>query len=299
MGRHIVLGKGAVGASTASELARRGHEVVVLSRSGGEQGVGGIRHVAVDAGDPIALRDATRGAAVLYNCLNPSRYDLWAQQWPPMAVALLDAAEANGASLVTMSNLYPYGPVDAPMTEQTPLASMDEKGRIRADMWQQALARHEAGRVRATEARAGTSSAPGCSRPDTSEAELCRACWPGSPYGSWVISTPRTPGRTSPMWLAPWRRSAPTTIPGVGRGTCPAHPRERTRDGRRQSRMLQECRRFAWAVCHGRWSARSASRCRCFVRCIGSATSSTGRSRWTAPRPRTPSGFATPRCRRR
>jgi nucleoside-diphosphate-sugar epimerase len=53
-----------------------------------------------------------------------------------------------------MSNLYGYGPVDGPMTEDLPLAPTSVKGRIRARMWRDLLAAHEAGRVRAAEARA-------------------------------------------------------------------------------------------------------------------------------------------------
>jgi nucleoside-diphosphate-sugar epimerase len=55
---------------------------------------------------------------------------------------------------VIMGNLYGYGPVDDPMTEDTPLAATGTKGRVRAGMWTDALAAHRAGRVRVTEARA-------------------------------------------------------------------------------------------------------------------------------------------------
>src|SRR3954452_3334777 len=40
------------------------------------------------------------------------------------------------------------------MTPRPPLAATDVKGRVRAQMWADAMAAHEAGRVRATEARA-------------------------------------------------------------------------------------------------------------------------------------------------
>jgi nucleoside-diphosphate-sugar epimerase len=53
-----------------------------------------------------------------------------------------------------MSNLYGYGPVDRPMTEDLPLAAPGTKGRVRVAMWEQALARHRAGTLRTTEARA-------------------------------------------------------------------------------------------------------------------------------------------------
>jgi nucleoside-diphosphate-sugar epimerase len=54
-----------------------------------------------------------------------------------------------------MSNLYGYGRPSGPMTTtDTPLAATDVKGRVRIRMWTDALAAHEAGRARVTEARA-------------------------------------------------------------------------------------------------------------------------------------------------
>ena len=104
------------------------------------------------------------GAAAVYNCANPA-YHRWPALWPPIAAALLAAAEGSGAMLVTIANLYGYGPArdslgregydaDHPMTEDTPLAATGSKGKVRADMWRDALAAHQAGRVRATEVRA-------------------------------------------------------------------------------------------------------------------------------------------------
>jgi nucleoside-diphosphate-sugar epimerase len=55
--------------------------------------------------------------------------------------------------LATVGNLYGYGRVDAPMTEQTPLAATGPKGRVRNAMWRDALAAHEAGRIRMFEVR--------------------------------------------------------------------------------------------------------------------------------------------------
>jgi nucleoside-diphosphate-sugar epimerase len=67
---------------------------------------------------------------------------------------MLAAAERTGAVLVTMGNLYGYGRPAGPMTPDSPLAATDTKGRVRARMWTEMLAAHEAGRVRVTEARA-------------------------------------------------------------------------------------------------------------------------------------------------
>jgi nucleoside-diphosphate-sugar epimerase len=152
MALHVIVGKGPVGMTTAAELVARGHEVRVLSRSGGRS-TDAVEHRQVDAADADAVTAAVRGAAALYNAVNPA-YHRWATDWPPVAAALLAAAERTGAVLLTMSNLYGYGRPSGPMTPETPLAATDTKGRVRVAMWRDALAAHEAGRVRVTEARA-------------------------------------------------------------------------------------------------------------------------------------------------
>lgn len=152
MALHVLVGKGPVGSTTAAELVARGHEVRILSRSGGVS-TSDVEHRQVDATDAGAVTAATHGAAALYNAVNPA-YHRWATDWPPVAAALLTAAERTGAVLVTMSNLYAYGRPSGPMTPDSPLAATDTKGRVRARMWLDALAAHQAGRARVTEARA-------------------------------------------------------------------------------------------------------------------------------------------------
>ena len=68
---------------------------------------------------------------------------------------MLSAAERNGALLVTLENIYGYGPTGGkPMTEDLPLAAATVKGRTRAAMTQELLAAAEAGRVRIAIGRA-------------------------------------------------------------------------------------------------------------------------------------------------
>jgi nucleoside-diphosphate-sugar epimerase len=150
---HVIIGAGAIGTSTARLLAERGERVRVITRSGGGPQLSGVERIAADAADAQRLTELVTDATAIYNCANP-KYHRWATDWPPLAASLLQAAERTGAVLVTMGNLYGYGPVDVPMTEDLPLRPAGVKARIRARMWQDALALHEAGRVRATEARA-------------------------------------------------------------------------------------------------------------------------------------------------
>jgi nucleoside-diphosphate-sugar epimerase len=160
MGRHVIIGSGAVGTATALALVDRGHEVTMVTRSGSGPECPGITRVAADASDPFALATAVGRADALYNCANPP-YHRWPELWPPMASSMLEVAARSGAVLVIMGNLYGYGPVDHPMTEDDPLASTGTKGRIRTAMWEDALAAHRAGRVRVTEARASDFFGPG------------------------------------------------------------------------------------------------------------------------------------------
>lgn len=159
--RHVVVGAGAMGRQVAAHLAARGSQVVVVTRSGKDAGPAGVEHVAADASDAARLTEIVTGADVLYNCANPGDYTKWASVWPPLASALLTAAERTGATYAIIDNLYPYGPLDEPMTESHPDAATDKKGRLRATIWADALAAHREGRLRAVEVRAADFVGPG------------------------------------------------------------------------------------------------------------------------------------------
>lgn len=170
-GLHVIIGAGPVGSGVARELATRGERVRIITRSGSGPAGSPAELVAADASDANAMARLTVGAAAVYNCANPP-YHRWPELWPPIAASLLAAAERSGAVLVTVSNLYAYGPASAsqgtagydadhPMTEATPQAATGRKGKVRSRMWRDALAAHNAGRVRATEIRASDYVGPG------------------------------------------------------------------------------------------------------------------------------------------
>jgi len=161
MSLHVVVGAGPVGSATARLLAAKGKQVRLITRSGSgpqppvdgaDRGDGAIECVAADASDGDALARHTDGAVALYSCAGPA-YHRWSTDWPPLGTALIRAAEASGAVLVTTGNLYGYGQVDGPMTEETPLRPNSVKGQVRAKLWTDALAAHAAGRIRTAEVR--------------------------------------------------------------------------------------------------------------------------------------------------
>ncbi|MGY1770522.1 NAD-dependent epimerase/dehydratase family protein [Blastococcus sp. SYSU D00813] len=189
MALHVIVGKGPVGTTTAEELVARGHRVRVLSRTGGTS-TETVEHRQVDAADAVALVEAARGADALYNAVNPA-YHRWPTDWPPVAAALLTAAERTGAVLATMANLYGYGRPSGVMTADSPLAATDTKGRVRNRMWADALAAHEAGRIRMTEARAADFVGP---QVPAAQSHLVRQL-PAVRRGrrAWVVGDPDAP----------------------------------------------------------------------------------------------------------
>lgn len=149
---HLVVGAGPVGSKVARRLADDGHHVTVVTRSGSGPAHPLIERVSADAANASRMRQLGSGAAAIYNCVNPT-YTRWDADWPPIADSLLQSAQETGAVLATVGNLYGYGRVDGPMSQQTPLAPAEHKGAVRVQMWQDALAAHQAGRARVVEVR--------------------------------------------------------------------------------------------------------------------------------------------------
>ena len=154
MTRHLVVGAGPVGTTTARRLADLGHHVTVLSRSGTGPVQDGIELVKGDAVDPETLARHLDGTGALVNAANPP-YHRWPQDWPPLHEAMCAAAERTGSLLVVMDNLYAFGSgATMPMHEDTPMNPTGPKGRTRAAMATSLMDMHTAGRLRGAVVRA-------------------------------------------------------------------------------------------------------------------------------------------------
>ena len=151
--KYVVVGTGAIGTLVADQLAAAGHSVIAISRHASPSKSPMVEHVAGDASDAKFLARQAVDAAAIFNCVNPP-YHRWPQEWPPIAAALLHAAEETGAVLTTLSNLYAYGVPTGPLTPETPLRAIYAKGQVRGQMWLDAKAAHDANKIRATEVRA-------------------------------------------------------------------------------------------------------------------------------------------------
>jgi nucleoside-diphosphate-sugar epimerase len=158
---HVVFGAGQIGPPLARLLREHGHAVRLVRRSG--PGPEGIETLHGDAGDPAFATEATRGARVIYHCMNPAYFAKeWARELPRFAGGLLAAAGRANARLVVLDNVYMLGrPNGRPLDEDSPVAPNSRKGEIRAGVNEQLMAAHARGDARVVVGRASDFYGPG------------------------------------------------------------------------------------------------------------------------------------------
>lgn len=144
---HVIFGTGAAGLATLDALLRWGERVRLVNRAGRAPVPAGVEVVGGDARDREFTTAVTRGARVVYQVLN-APYHRWAAEFPALQAGVLAGAEAAGARLVSLENVYLYGHPDGqPLTEHSPVRAHTRKGRVRGAMAAELLAAHQAGRV--------------------------------------------------------------------------------------------------------------------------------------------------------
>lgn len=151
MSRHVVLGAGPVGRAIVNSLLARGIEVVVVTRSGTK--VPDASSQTCDVRNSDALTAVLSGASVVYQASQPE-YHRWPEEFPQLQDSIMKAVQSTDALLVSVENLYGYGPVKTPLTENLPLVATGRKGKTRAGMWAALKQEADAGRLRVTAGRA-------------------------------------------------------------------------------------------------------------------------------------------------
>lgn len=146
-GLHVVLGSGPAGTALAAELADRGRGVRLVDRRGEGPAPDGVERFAADLSDADRARAAVAGAGVVYHAVNVP-YELQVEVMPRIQQVIVSAVEAEGARLVVLDTLYPYGETGGrTMTEETPWAATSAKGRMRAELDARYLEAHREGRA--------------------------------------------------------------------------------------------------------------------------------------------------------
>jgi nucleoside-diphosphate-sugar epimerase len=146
---HVVLGAGPLGLAVIRHLVAGGELVRVAVRGRRADLPEGVEVVAADLAVAADAERACEGAAVVYHCVNPP-YAMWPELHPPLMGAAIEGAAAASARLVFGDNLYAYGPVDGPLTEDLPYRPRGPNGRVRAQIAEALMRAHGSGRIQAT-----------------------------------------------------------------------------------------------------------------------------------------------------
>ena len=145
--RHVIFGTGAIGLATLDALLRRGETVRMINRSGSAPVPDEVEVVAGDAADAQFTIEVTRGAQVIYQTLNPP-YSRWVEEFPALQDGVLAAAQAHGLGLSAWRTSICMAALPAcRLTETREYAAHTKKGKLRAQMAEDLLAAHQAGRV--------------------------------------------------------------------------------------------------------------------------------------------------------
>jgi len=151
---HTILGAGGViGSELLKELVSRREPIRLVARNPkSNQGVAQV--VAADVSNLDQTISAVGGSSVVY-LLVGLKYDLnlWRELWPRIMRNAIEACKRASAKLIFFDNVYMYGKVTAPMTEETPFNPSSRKGEIRARIATMLLDEIKAGGVRALIAR--------------------------------------------------------------------------------------------------------------------------------------------------
>ena len=94
---------------------------------------GATETLAADLTDRDQTVRAVAGSSVVHLVVG-LKYDrrVWQDMWPRVMSNAIEACKRAGAKLIFFDNVYMYGKVSGPMTEETPFNPCSQKGEIRA-----------------------------------------------------------------------------------------------------------------------------------------------------------------------
>ena len=147
---HVVFGAGPLGIALLRALEARKLPTRLVTR-GGKRAIGSampFEWFEADATDSRSVQRACAGASVVYHCAG-APYHRWAEALPRMMDGIAGAARVAEAKLIYADNLYLYGKVAGPMTEDLPSNPNSRKGQVRAQLADRLLDAHARGALRA------------------------------------------------------------------------------------------------------------------------------------------------------
>jgi nucleoside-diphosphate-sugar epimerase len=150
-----ILGAGgAISNELVKRLAARNQEFRLVGRRP-QKTPGATEVMAADVSDRDQAIRAVAGSTIVH-LLVGLKYDrnVWAELWPRIMANVIEACKRAGAKLIFFDNVYMYGRVDAPMTEETPFNPCSKKGEVRAKVARMLIDEWQRGELTAMIARA-------------------------------------------------------------------------------------------------------------------------------------------------
>ncbi len=131
---HIILGAGgAIGEPLALELLSRKGSLRLVSRR--PRTMPGAETQIADLLDAEQVLAAIEPSSTVYLLAGLQyRTRVWQEQWPRLIDNVLTACRRKSARLIFFDNVYMYGKVSGPMTEETPMRPVSKKGEVRAQI---------------------------------------------------------------------------------------------------------------------------------------------------------------------
>jgi nucleoside-diphosphate-sugar epimerase len=149
-----ILGAGgAIGNELVKELTLRNEAIRLVSRNP-TLVPGAAEAIAADLSNLDDTLKVVSGSRIVFLVIG-LRYEIkvWRELWPRIMHNVIEATKRSGARLIFFDNVYMYGKVGGPMTEQTPFRPCSKKGEIRAQIATVLLNEMKAGSLTALIAR--------------------------------------------------------------------------------------------------------------------------------------------------
>ncbi len=151
----VILGSGgAIGVDLAKELSNYTNKIRLFSRKPAKVN----ETDELFSGDLLNANDvenAVQGCDVAYLTAGIQyNYKIWQQQWPVIMQNTIEACKKHKVKLVFFDNVYMYHPDKLnPMTEETEVAPISKKGKVRASIAKMLLDNIQSGELTAIIAR--------------------------------------------------------------------------------------------------------------------------------------------------
>jgi len=151
---HTILGAGgAVANALTRELTNYNETIRLVSRKE-IRATGNATWQKADLLNQQEISAAVKGSDVVYLTAGlVYNKAIWQQQWPVIMQNVINAVKDAGARLIFFDNIYMYGLVNGPITEETPYKPVSIKGEIRAGIAEKLMSEVKAGSINATIAR--------------------------------------------------------------------------------------------------------------------------------------------------